>query len=974
MGRYDTDGSSALAPNDPYNDMDRADYRPNLRVINGGKSNNSASTSSASSSQLSTNTQNPSASAQSTLRDSEDSALSGERTFFTGQGRASQASTNKNRFSLKGKKKHFAIISIIVGILTGGAAFLGTTNSLLAPALENLMTEATDTQYASYTKRTAKIINYMLGKNNPTETTLSGKLKYGKMSKKFQKRLESQGITYEGKGKTAVLKFDGQEITASDFAKRFKDDVEFRDAFLKAKHGRVANFFDNMATKIFDHFGITRNLWRNYESDSDSQKSKSQFDDTMKEKFDGDETDTNVKQKTEVEETDKDGNVITDEKGNPVTKIEDETLGDANAKTNNTTADARTKAESFLNGTASKVADAGNIACTFLKLGSMISVAVAANEIYQSINYFMALMENPSKMMAGDGDNSAINETLNMLTTPVSGTFTDSSKLEITLDSVAKKLISSGEAKEETITGAPIEANGLQMMLAGAPALAQTNSRYSLESTISSIAKAMNMTNKQVIGCTITQTTGAIVSIAANVLTLGVATIAEMAWGLVKSAAISIGAELVLSFLIPKIAQVLFSNVFESVTGIPAGEMLARGGSATNTRLGRSGSAQSLSSESAALAYADVNQEVIAMEAEADRLNRSPFDISSKNTFLGSIAYKFLPLSLSVSNTTSTISSVSNLTHITSDSIASLTSSASAKTKKDSTYMTTFGDCPQLEGIGAVGDIYCNPVTTTDTELIDIEPDDDDYLNAIKDDLDCEDKDTCEIKENSELSKYIVYCANRDSPFGVIDANILGSLNIGENNEIASTAKTVAGWVPILGDVVDIVDAATESTNVEWANGKKCVNSEENGDWETFKYYQRFYEDQRILEQIGQYDDDGGKSPVTAFLEKYEDEHPVDNSAAGTLARIAGITKDDAEFVIALADYSQFLENYDPSTRLAMDGSASDYKTGDQVIAEIKDEHIYFESDDIVEPEPEAIIAQRYLIYPDVRNRSYITA
>lgn len=36
MARYDTDGSSALAPNDPYNNMEGADIRPSFQVYNGG--------------------------------------------------------------------------------------------------------------------------------------------------------------------------------------------------------------------------------------------------------------------------------------------------------------------------------------------------------------------------------------------------------------------------------------------------------------------------------------------------------------------------------------------------------------------------------------------------------------------------------------------------------------------------------------------------------------------------------------------------------------------------------------------------------------------------------------------------------------------------------------------------------------------------------------------------------------------------
>ena len=187
------------------------------------------------------------------------------------------------------------------------------------------------------------------------------------------------------------------------------------------------------------------------------------------------------------------------------------------------------------------------------------------------------------------------------------------------------------------------------------------------------------------------------------------------------SATIGIGVNVVigaaLSFLVPAVAKALFTNIFEDATGIPAGELLARGAFAANTRIGRTGSAQTPSSEEAIIAYNKLNNEVIAMDAEVDRYNRSPFDITSKNTFLGSIAYKF-----GTTSSTKLTGKIKNLMRTTSSSIANLTGNAFADGEK--TYIMTFGECPLLESIGARGDMYCNPITTTDMSTLDIEPDD----------------------------------------------------------------------------------------------------------------------------------------------------------------------------------------------------------------------------------------------------------
>lgn len=965
MGRYDTDGSSALAPNDPYKGMDRADYRPNLQVIKGGKSDNFDSDSSFNSQLRVVNggKARNNEDASKTFRDAEQSALSGNKSFFTGQGRSS--GKNKKTGFLKSRKK-LAVIGTIVALLTGGGAFLGSTHSLLASALEKLTTEATDTQNASYTKRQARIMRYMLGGELPVENTWQGKgvKKYTKMTGYMKKRLKAQGIEVEGHGKKRVLKFNGETISANDFISKFQNDTKFRDAYMKAKRGRVAGFFDNVAKKIYNKLGISRNLFKNFKQSGDSEADMKSFRDTAKSKFDGDTTDITTDHKEQETKTE------TDADGNETTTTTEKTVHDTglDGETNNSSTEANKKAESYVGnmaGRAAKAAKAADGVCALMQVGSMISVAVAANQIYQSINYYMTIMENPSKMMAGDGSSSAVNEVLNTLTTPTTSSYIDSSKIKISQDGESYKI--KGEAEEVEVTGAPIEANGLQMMLAKAPAQNTTNTHYSLESTMSSIAKALDMSTGAVLACTGANVVGSVASIVSTVSlaisTAGISLIGQLALDFVVSTTIGIAISTAISFIVPTVAQYLFTNVFETVTGIPAGEMLARGASAANTRIGRSGSGQSPSSEEAVLAYNRVNQEVLAMEAETDRLNRSPFDISSKNTFLGSIAYSLLPLTTRSSTAKSAISNFSTMTRLTSSSIASLTNSAMA-TGEDSSYMTTFGQkCDQLNSIDAAGDIYCNPITTTDIDLIDMAPDDDQFIDKMSQVLDCNDDGNCTVEDNTDLAKYITYCDGRDSPFGMVDSNILGDLEAG---------NTVTNSIPIIGELTDLYNATYKVEDLKWATGEACVNSAENSDWETYRYYQRYIEDQRILEQMGAYED--SQNPVTAYQEKYETEHPLDNSPAGYLARISGLTKENAETVLAVLEYTDFIENYDAKSRIAMNGDTTDYKNGEFVAEEIQKNHIHFESSEFIEPETETLIAEQYIIYTDIRNRSHTTA
>ena len=55
------------------------------------------------------------------------------------------------------------------------------------------------------------------------------------------------------------------------------------------------------------------------------------------------------------------------------------------------------------------------------------------------------------------------------------------------------------------------------------------------------------------------------------------------------------------------------------------------------------------------------------------------------------------------------------------------------------------------------------------------------------------------------------------------------------------------------------------------------------------------------------------KSSVSAFLYKYYEKHPLDNSYEGILARRSGLTKEN---IVALLDYAEdlvFLANYNPA-------------------------------------------------------------
>lgn len=78
-----------------------------------------------------------------------------------------------------------------------------------------------------------------------------------------------------------------------------------------------------------------------------------------------------------------------------------------------------------------------------------------------------------------------------------------------------------------------------------------------------------------------------------------------------------------------------------------------------------------------------------------------------------------------------------------------------------------------------------------------------------------------------------------------------------------------------------------------------------------FPKYQRFTEDQRLLENMGLVE----KSSVTAYLEEYYEKHPLDNSYEGILARRSGLTKEQVVAYLDKLDYLAKVVDYDPTNK-----------------------------------------------------------
>ena len=773
----------------------------------------------------------------------------------------------KSRPSLK-KAGPLAITLAIIGATV--ATIFGSV-SMLGAHFEALFTEATDTSYGAY------VGDY----RSVTRSFLTGERA---MPSYMKKRFTAQDIEVNGNSFT----YEGQVITGENFDDVIESSPKFREALGKAKRGRIANFFDDAAEKLFTRLGLTRNLFHDYKQTGDEATDSANRTNTLLDHFSGD-TDANLN-------TAKDELIVDEETGEPVLDEEGNyqyervpTGEDVSTKTSS--GDATAKAQSYIFEAAGRMSATAGIACGAWKVGNMVAVAGASYATYSTIHFFMNNAESISKMKWGTKGESPINSFLNWFTKKDNATYFNSD--------------TNTEVSAEYL--APIQGEGSKLMLGDTTVDQNITKHFSANALFASVGTAMLMNGLMPKVCP---------AFAIGAAGIHIATLAIPGAGFFRTTmgflidvlvthAEQIAIAAILSSLVPILARALFTNPIEYFNGQPGGEYLARGAAEANNKNSRTNSGQTAASAERILQYNEQYAAILQQEAEVDRLYRSPLDPTSKNTFLGNIISKLLPFA----TTTTFGSNLFTLGNITSTAINSLSPTYAAG--EGNSFATTFGDCPAIEELyGARGNIYCGQIGISDPSTIGLSPTDPTYRSVIDPNLIIDEQGRETVREGSELAKFIVLGLDNDGLLGYPNAGILAA---------CETNFGIAQSIPYLSDIVDIVNAAEAAACEDIATGKAYINSAENPRWDSeIKYYQHWVAENRVLDQMQYFNNPElgtGPNPVTAYREKYYAEHPLDNSRAGVLARISGLTKEDSETVLAIVDYSNFLATYHPEDR-----------------------------------------------------------
>ncbi|MBR2855749.1 hypothetical protein IKE99_02280, partial [Candidatus Saccharibacteria bacterium] len=294
--------------------------------------------------------------------------------------------------------------------------------------------------------------------------------------------------------------------------------------------------------------------------------------------------------------------------------------------------------------------------------------------------------------------------------------------------------------------------------------------------------------------------------------------------------------------------------------------------------------------------YHQKEKEIIAKQAAAERATRSPFDLSSRYTFFGSIAHNLAITA--VKNRAGSAGSAGGIVgafaELTGNSVNNIASSAIAD-GNDNSPKLTFGEyCPTVNSVGVEGTIYCSKQTALSTEYMSRTADE--WKQAIDED---------------EFKRFTLEHMERMSTIGVKDAgvcDVYDDLKTGISAIISAIGRFFA-------DLFGIYEACDGVPSGEATGSDYTYTSNGIQDAKKLAAYARYDYVKSLL--------DNTQSHASRIREEYYAKHPKDYSREGFLARISGMSKEDATIALAYADRVIALAEYNPLERYAFSNNLS---------------------------------------------------
>lgn len=697
-------------------------------------------------------------------------------------------------------KKKSSIGATISIIATVGVLglFFMSSNMLPTTIYERLI-EETDIQYADGVESKMIIFQQALIDGELPDDTTENLLRKGVEVGYVE---NGEFIIDNKPKKSLALRLDNKIIEAKDFTDEVLINTALYEAVNAATYSRAAYYYDESAKEVFRQLGTSRN---NYTSEKD-------FESTTNALL-GEGSHINVNGVEKVEKT------RTNEDGETEVYYEFEETGNAAISSSN----------EFINNVVSKSTGSSIIDAT-LNAANTLNIADTISEEQRSKKLYLAFMENTSMVKVGAGNDAKIND--------IMGRIFEKTESQI-VDTETNEIIS--------VSGSMVESPSLYAILSGTPVDATQTKNYSSDRILNLTQNLTggNITNNNIRGAITSTDTRVRGSIGRFINNDG------------KIAADSN----YLNSASPIINSSLINNSFNTMTGISGGELLVKGAIGVGRDLAKASGATAGSNE-AVKSYAKLTSTILALDAKVDRNNRSPFDITSRNTFLGSIVYD---LAFAIKPSLSLLTQFGNITRVFGSAIAKILPNTHADDSSER-FLANFGtNCETLNSIGAAGSTTCSEIATFDTSTLKDPFGDPGFNKFVEENTTLDGVGNRIINPGSNLANFINY-NSRLTPTGVTDGGILQSLKGG-----SSSISFISNILSMIQNFLDTTDSMKKI-----ATGEVFVNSSSNPDWEIYKYAQRYVSLARATALLRQFTNEtaytnikffeGNENPVIAFI------------------------------------------------------------------------------------------------------------
>ena len=691
------------------------------------------------------------------------------------------------------------------------------------------------------------------------QVTLAGEfVRTNNYSAELDAEIASDGIFYDNATGELAMRFEGEVIRADDFVAKVESNPRLYMAYMRATDMTARFYFSNVVNKVFKEFGLSRDNFGDWEPTGTIEGDQKQFEgmfNAIIEKV----ASAGLNGKDLDYEERKAAWDACIEKAK--TKEEEAACGEEPVDRSFTT--ERDSVEGGGGALAEMIGSQVQGEQATEKAVSLLNTVISANEPYIAAGTFIALGEGLNRArIDGDGPVTPLLNTLSQINT-VTVTNAENGENESVTKSIARTgnfVAAVLDHSFETVDARNYSRDRVLDMTIGAP---------------------VDIINKT----TMAEDDDDRFNILIRMKEDGGSELEE-----VRKASNSL-------------SKTFYDDVYETTKTAIGGNRIPMGGSFLSNNINSRVLSAAPSDAETVLTYKAEIDTVLARRAEAERATLSPFDINSKNTFLGSLVHKFGALAVqnfANSGTSAGFGAFNSIADLFKESVRDLTSNTVLADAEES-FLTTNGYCPvSVTAAEVVADIYCTTHNTIDTSMMGVSKEE---FEGMLGEAIGEIRDLYMARQTTVGIQDAVICEKWKQDYGGL-AGKIASLLYGLlyerdplHNACESPIKILESWFEVPPEI---------------AIGSKYTISGFN----SYKEIMQIFSAYTLRDQVSALLDEK-KSDTAIWWEEYEAEHPQDNSRAGILARRSGLSKADVELALGYADYLDYLARYNPLERYA---------------------------------------------------------